>query len=478
MAVITLCHKDNPDIMKFIENRTFEEISIGDSAELVRTLKFEDISLFAITSGDVNPMHVDAEYAQTDRFHEIIAHGMWGGALISALIGTELPGPGAIYLNQSLRFLKPVGVGDTITVRVTVTAKNAANNHLTLDCICENQDGGTVISGQAEVIAPEQKIKRPRTVLPEIHLHKHGEHFQAFIEATRELEPIATAIIHPCDTLSIRGALRAQEEGLIRPILVGPKKKITAVAAAAEIDISKIEMHDTPHSHAAVEIAVALARDGRVSALMKGALHTDEVMGAIVNHEKGLRTERRMSHVFVFDVPSYAKPLFISDAAINIYPSLNDKRDIVQNAIDLAQALGVKTPKVAILSAVEIINPKIASTIDAAALCKMAGRGQITGGNLDGPLAFDNAVSKDAARAKHISSSVAGDADILIVPDLEVGSMIAKQLVYLAGAELAGIVLGARVPIMLASRADGDLSRLVSAALAQLFVHYSKVPIS
>jgi phosphotransacetylase len=233
---------------------------------------------------------------------------------------------------------------------------------------------------------------------------------------------------------------------------------------------------DTPHSHAAAAQAVELAGRGKVQALMKGALHTDEVMGAVVSAESGLRTERRMSHVFVMDAPHYPKPLLISDAAINIYPSLEDKRDIVQNAIDLALALSIKAPKVAILSAVETVYPKIRSTVEAAALCKMADRGQITGGVLDGPLAFDNAISAQAARTKHIVSPVAGDADILVVPDLESGNMVAKQLIYLAGADAAGVVLGARVPIMLTSRADGTLARLASCAVANLFAHHKAKP--
>jgi phosphotransacetylase len=233
---------------------------------------------------------------------------------------------------------------------------------------------------------------------------------------------------------------------------------------------------DTPHSHAAAAQAVELAGRGKVQALMKGALHTDEVMGAVVSAESGLRTERRMSHVFVMDAPHYPKPLLISDAAINIYPSLEDKRDIVQNAIDLALALSIKAPKVAILSAVETVYPKIRSTVEAAALCKMADRGQITGGVLDGPLAFDNAISAQAARTKHIVSPVAGDADILVVPDLESGNMVAKQLIYLAGADAAGVVLGARVPIMLTSRADGTLARLASCAVANLFAYHKAKP--
>nr|WP_306341229.1 bifunctional enoyl-CoA hydratase/phosphate acetyltransferase [Shimia thalassica] len=296
--------------------------------------------------------------------------------------------------------------------------------------------------------------------------------FDLMLKATEPLEPIATAVVHPCDDASLEGAIAARDNGLITPILVGPKDKINAAASEAGLDISGCEIIDAAHSHEAAKLAVSLVHEGRAQALMKGALHTDEIMGEVVHKTRGLRTERRMSHVFVLDVPTYPKPLLISDAAINIFPDLETKADIIQNAIELGHALGVDLPKVAILSAVETIYPKIPSTVEAAALCKMAERGQITGGLLDGPLAFDNAVSKAAAETKGIVSEVAGDPDILIAPDLEAGNMIAKQLMYLAGADSAGLVLGARVPVMLTSRADGTLSRVVSAALAQLMVHY------
>ena len=456
--------------MQYIENRTFDEIAVGDSAELTRTLKRDDIELFAVMSGDMNPTHVDEEFANSDLFHKVIAHGMWGGALISAVLGTELPGPGTIYLNQSLSFRRPVGLGDTVTVRVTVREKHADGKRLILDCECLNQDGEAVIKGEAEVIAPAKKVRRPRATLPEVHLHERGARYRQLIEATRDLAPIVTAVVHPCDALSLSGALDAGEQGLIQPILIGPRARIEAAAAEAGRSLDGVEIVDVPHSHAAAARAVALVRESRAEALMKGKLHTDELMGAVLDRAAGLRTERRMSHVFALDVPSYPKPLFVTDAAINIDPDLDDLRDIVQNAIDLARALGVAAPKVALLSAVETVTPKLPSTVKAAALCKMAERGQIVGGVLDGPLAFDNAVSKAAAEAKGIASPVAGDADILVAPDLESGNMIAKQLIHLAGAEAAGIVLGARVPIMLTSRADDVLARLASAAIAQLYV--------
>ncbi|WP_419907899.1 bifunctional enoyl-CoA hydratase/phosphate acetyltransferase [Hoeflea sp.] len=460
--------------MQYIENRTFDEIKVGDSAELTRVLRTEDIELFAVMSGDVNPAHVDAEFARSDRFHQVIAHGMWGGSLISAVLGTELPGPGTIYLNQSLHFSRPVGLGDTVTVRVTVKEKNEEKKRLKIDCLCLNQDGEPVITGEADVIAPTEKVRRPRVVLPEVHLHERGASYQQLVDTAHDLEPIRVAVVHPCDEKSLTGALEAKNQGMIDPILIGPQDKIEAAAKLINRSLDGVELIAVPHSHAAAEKAVEIVRSGRADAIMKGKLHTDELIAPVLDQEKGLRTERRLSHIFVLDVPHYPKPLFITDAAINIYPDIEDKRDIIQNAIDLAVALGVDAPKVAILSAIETVHPKISSTVDAAALCKMADRGQITGGRLDGPLAFDNAISASAAETKGIVSQVAGDADILMAPDLEAGNMIAKQLIYLAGAESAGIVLGARVPIILTSRADGTLSRIASSTLAQLYVHHKR----
>lgn len=461
---------------RFIENRTFDEIAVGDTASLTRTLQAQDISLFALASGDVNPAHLDRDYAAEDRFHGVIAHGLWGGSLISAVLGTELPGPGTVYLSQSLRFLHPVRIGDTVTARVTVRAKEAADQRVRLDCVCLNAQGETVITGEAEVLAPADKVRRPRVLLPEVHLHERGVHWKPMIAAARRFAPALTAVVHPCDAVSLEGARAAREAGLIVPILVGPRSKIEAAARAAGLVLDGIEIVDAPHSHAAAEKAVSLARAGRVTALMKGALHTDEILAAAIARATGLRTERRMSHVYALDVPSYPKPLFLTDAAVNIAPSLEEKRDIVQNAIDLARALGIAQPKVAILSAVETVSTKLGSTLDAAALCKMAGRGQITDGLVDGPLAFDTAISRAAAAAKALVSPVAGEADILVVPDLVSGNMLAKQLIHLAGADAAGLLLGARVPIILTSRSDSPEVRLASCALAQLFAHRSGTP--
>jgi phosphotransacetylase/acyl dehydratase len=461
--------------MEFIENRTFDELNIGDSASLAHTLTYKDIQLFAAMSGDVNPTHVDPEFAKDDTFHQVIAHGMWGGALFSTVLGTELPGPGAIYLGQSLRFRRPVGLGDTITVAVRVAEKNTEKHRVTFDCQATNQKGETVITGTAEVIAPIDKIRRTRVVLPEVELRERGRGYRMLIERTRGVEPIRTAVVHPVDSVSLVAAVEAAKAGLIVPVLVGPENKIRAAAENAQIDLGPYEIVSTEHSAAAAAQAVALARAGKVDALMKGALHTDELMHAVVDATNGLRTARRISHVFAMDAPAYPKPLFITDAAINIHPTLEDKRHIIQNAIDLAHALQIpQAPRVAILSAVETVTEKIKSTLDAAALCKMADRGQITGGILDGPLAFDNAVSEEAAKTKGIVSPLAGKADIFVVPDLEAGNMLAKQLQYLGEADAAGIVLGARVPIILTSRADNTLARLASCAMALLLVQNRK----
>jgi len=297
------------------------------------------------------------------------------------------------------------------------------------------------------------------------------EKYKRLLERAKSVQPVATAVAHPCDESSLSGAVDAAKLGLIKPILVGPKAKIQAVAKEVKLDISGYELVDAPHSHAAAAAAVELVRTGKAEALMKGSLHTDELMAEVVKKDTGLRTARRISHVFVMDVPSHPDALMISDAAVNIAPTLEDKVDIVQNAIDLARALGAPEVRVAILSAMETVNPKVPSTVEAAALCKMADRGQITGGILDGPLALDNAISPEAAEIKKIVSPVAGRANVLIVPDLEAGNMLAKSLSFLAGADAAGIVLGAKVPIILTSRADSVEARLASCAVATLVAH-------
>jgi len=390
------------------------------------------------------------------------------------VLGTLYPGPGTVYIDQTLHFSRPVTIGDTLTVSVTVKEKFERTRHVILDCRCANQDGHTVIRGTAEVLAPTEKVKRPRAQLPEVRLHDTAGRYRLLIERAKGLPAIDMAVVYPCHRESLGGALSAAEAGLIRPVLIGPRDRIEAAAQELGAGISSYPLIEAGHAREAALKAVELARAGKVQALMKGSLHTDALMGAVIASDSGLRTDRRISHVYVMDVPAYPKPLLITDAAINIDPDLQAKRDIVQNAIDVAHALGIEVPKVALLAAVETVDPKMRTTIDAASLCKMAERGQIRGGVLDGPLALDNAVSIASAKTKGIVSAVAGDADILMVPGLEAGNILARQLEYLADAAGAGIVVGARVPIVLTSRADAAQVRVASCALALLIAHKAK----
>jgi phosphate acetyltransferase/phosphate butyryltransferase len=462
------------DDLETLRNRTFDEIVVGDRASIERTLTADDIQLFAAMSGDTNPTHIDHEFAASTQYQGVIAHGMWGAALISAVLGTRLPGPGTVYLGQTLEFHAPVRVGDTLTVAVAVTSRDPVQRCLTLDCTCTNQNHELVITGQATVLAPRQRIERPRSTLPQVRITmSHGDDLVRLLQYVRPLGRIKVAVVHPCDAVSLSAALDARAAGLVEPVLVGPRTRLDAVAAEAKLRLDGLTIEDVPHSHAAAARAVELAAKGEVEALMKGSLHTDELMSAVVA-SKELRTGRRMSHCFLMQTPAYARPFIITDAAVNIAPTLPDKADILRNAIDLAHAFGVEKPRVAILAAVETVNPNMAATLDAAALCKMADRGQITGATVDGPLAFDNAVSAAAARTKGIVSEVAGLADILLVPDLESGNMLAKQLEYLGGASSAGIVLGARVPIILTSRADPRESRIASCAVALVAARQAK----
>jgi phosphotransacetylase len=314
-----------------------------------------------------------------------------------------------------------------------------------------------------------------RVALPDVQLRRH-DRYQELVARAAELGAIPTAVVYPCDRAALEGAVRAAEARLIVPVLVGPQATIRTLAASLGLDVAAFEIVDAENSPAAAAKAVALARAGKVEALMKGSLHTDELMHEVTAASTGLRTTRRISHAFIMDVPGHVDPLIITDAAINIFPTVEDKREICQNAIDLAHTLGFKEPKVAVLSAVETVTPRLPSTMEAAALCKMADRGQITGGLVEGPLAFDNAVSEEAARDKHLVSPVAGKANILLVPDLEAGNMLAKQLTYMSKADAAGIVLGARLPVVLTSRADNLRTRLASAAVAVLLAHARRQP--
>ena len=457
---------------RLLSNKTYDEIHVGDSSSLKRTLKPDDVQLFAVLTGDVNPAVMEPQFAESGLFREVMAHGMWSGSLISTVLGTQFPGPGTILVDQTLHLARPVTLGDTITITVTVKQKFDHNKHILFDCVCINQENLQVVRGTAEVLAPTEKVTRMSEVhLPEIRIDDKHERYTHLLSRVKGLEPIPTAVAHPCDKESLKGPVIAFQEGIIEPILVGPENKIRSVAEEFGIDLHGIRIVNAAHSHDSAALAVSLVRTGDAEALMKGSLHTDELMGEVVARANGLRTNRRISHVFLMNVPTYHRPLLITDAAINIAPTLEDKVDIIQNAIELAHVIGIPEPKVAILSAVETVNPKIQSTLDAAALCKMADRGQIKGGILDGPLAFDNAVSIVAAKTKGIKSLVAGNADILVVPDLESGNMVAKQLEYLANALMAGVVLGARVPIVLTSRADTAETRTASCAVVQLMAH-------
>ena len=459
-----------------ITSKTYDEIKVGDSAKLTRTLTRQEIQLFATVTGDMNPAHVDEAYAKTDIFHQIVGHGMWTGSMFSVLLGMQLPGPGTIYLNQTLKFLKPVHLGDTVTASVKAIAKDDKHKRITFETLCINQNGEHVVEGEALALAPSEKISWKVLPLPKVQVKTAAHNYEQWLMSKIVgLKPLKVAVVHPVDVLSLSGAVESAKAGIIDPVFVGPEAKIHKAALDAHIDLSPYQIVATPHSNAAATTAVEMARAGKVEAIMKGKLHTDELMEAIVDKVNGLRTSRRMSHVFILDVPSYPKPLFLTDVAINIKPGLMEKKDIVQNAIDLFTLLGLGTPKVAILSAVETVTEKLPSTLDATALCKMAERGQITGGILDGPLAFDNAVSYEAAAIKGINSSVAGDADILVAPDIESGNMLYKELRYFSGAQGAGMVLGAKVPIILTSRAGDSENRVVSSALALLYVR-TKTP--
>jgi phosphotransacetylase len=332
------------------------------------------------------------------------------------------------------------------------------------------------IVGVATVMAPTEKIKRERIVLPDMVFKEHKNSlYDYLLSLNKDFAPIKTAIVHPVDRISLEGAVASAESSLITPIFIGPKAKILSVAKESNIDVSSYTIIDTKHSHEAAELSVMMAKKGEVEALMKGNIHTDELMECVVNKQTGLRTARRISHVFVIDTQKYPKPLFVTDAAINIHPTLADKADIVRNAIDLFKSLQLGIPKVAIVSAVETVNEKIPSTLDATALCKMAERGQITGGILDGPLAFDSAISLESAKVKNIESKVAGYADIIVVPDIESGNMLYKQMTYASGMEAAGLVLGTSVPIILTSRGSDIESRKVSCALALMYMRYRDI---
>lgn len=453
-----------------LTNVTFDEIKVGDTSELTVTLKQNQIDVAAIVSGDVDAFYTKDAGSADARQEPRKTEAAGADAIISILLGARFPGPGTKIVQRNLRFDGDFAVGETLTAKVTVLEKKTEGRLVVFDCRCVNQAGKELVSGQVKVAAPEKRLLYDVVKPPRLEL-RYGDAFAQLIKSCVGCDPVPCAIAHPCDRDSLTGAIEAARRGLITPVLVGPEDKIRKAAEEAKIDLSTYRIVSTEHSHASAAKAVDLARAGEVEAIMKGSLHTDEIMEAIVPTAAGLRTSRRISHAFVMDVATYPKMFIMTDAAVNIFPDLEVKRDIIQNAIDLSHALGIELPKVGILSAVEVINPKIPSTVEAAALCKMADRGQITGGILDGPLAFDNAISAQAAKTKGIISQVSGDVDILLAPDLEAANMLFKQLTYLAGAEGAGIVLGTRIPIVLTSRADSVRTRIASVAVMAQVAH-------
>ncbi len=456
------------------ENRTYDELRVGDTETIERLCRAEDLYVFAHASGNHNPMHLPDEDGDGDGVPEAIAPAMWVGSLISAVLGNVLPGPGTLYKGQTFRFGERAQAGDTLCVGVRVREKRE-DRVVLLDTWVRHLDGTSVAEGEAEVIAPAHKMRFEAGHVPGLTVQRHV-HFDALLEHARHLPPVVTAVAAPEAPDALEGPLLAARMGLIEPVLFGDPDRIAAVARELGEDVSGLRIVEARDHGAAAAAAVKLVHDGEAGALMKGHLHTDELLHHVVKRDGGLRTGRRLTHVFVMDVPGLDHLLMITDAAINIAPDLATKVDIVQNGIDLARALGIRTPKVGVLAAVETVNEKMPATLDAAVLSKMAERGQIRGGAVDGPLAMDNALSMAAARTKGIAGDVAGRAEVLVCPDIQSGNMIAKQLTFLAHAEAAGIVLGAKVPIILTSRADDEKARLASCAVAAIYAAWMKAP--
>lgn len=459
--------KSKPDEMKIKENRTFSQLKVGDKAQVTRLCTVDDLYAFASASGDHNPLHLAAYDGDGDGRPEAVAPALWPAGLVAAVLGNVLPGAGTQTRRANLRFHAPVLAGEELTAFVSVTEKREDGD---LTCAAEVRrvgDNALILSGTVQVTPPARHLKFDSVEVPGLIVQRH-RHFDALLEKARPMDPMPTAVIAPEEPNSLGGALLASSNSIITPILVGDPDKIAAAATELGADLSGTEIIEVDSHEMAAHRAVDLVVEGKARMLMKGHLHTDVLLRAVLRREKGLRTGRRLSHVFVMDVPGMSRPIMVTDAAVNISPDLETKADIVQNAIHLAHSIGIKVPKVGVLSAVETINPHMPSSVDAALLSKMAERGQITGGLVDGPLAMDNAVDLNAARTKGITSPVAGAADILVAPNIEAGNMVAKQLTYISHAEAAGIVVGAAAPIILTSRADDDASRLASCAVAAL----------
>jgi len=452
-------------------NRTFDDLTVGNTEQITRVVTPDDLYIFAHVSGNLNPVNLPGSAGDGP---DDVAHpdpAMWLGSLFSAVLGNLLPGPGTLYRAQSLTFFGRAHVGETLTVRVTVTEKRPPQTVVLQTHLLRG--GDLIVEGFATVLAPLTSATIADSVLPELMVARH-RHVARLLAACRDLPPLITAVVAPEDANSLTGALAGARNGLITPILIGDAERISDVAEKSGLSLRGLTVLNVPSHDAAAARAVELVHAGEAAAIMKGNLHTDELLRHVVKSQGGLRGTRRISHVFVMDAPGLPDLLLVSDAAINIAPGLKEKIDITQSAIDLALALGIVEPKVGILSAVETVNPEMPSTLDAAALSKMAERGQIRGGIVDGPLAMDNAISLTAAQSKGLTSLVAGRADVLIAPNLEAGNILVKQLTYAAQAEGAGLVLGARVPVLLTSRADEETARMFSCAVAVLFAHWQR----
>lgn len=453
-----------------IENHPFDTIKIGDNAELTRLCTEDALLIFAAATGNHNPMHLPDQDVDGDGRPEAIASGIFVAATVSAVLGNLLPGPGTLYRSQSLIFHRSARAGDELRARVTVTALDPDGTVTLATEVARLGDDALILSGEARVAAPRRAISFDDSDVPGLVVQRH-RHFEALLKRAEPLPAMITAVVCPDEVEALQGALLARQHSIITPILVGEGARIAKAAARCGADISGIELVEAVGEAAAAQAAVDLVNSGRAQAVMKGHVHTEALLHPMLDRERGLRTGRRLTHVFVMDVPGLAHPLLVTDAAINIAPDLSTKMDIVQNAIDLAISIGIAVPRVAVLSAVETVNPAIPSSIDAALLSKMAERGQIKGGSVDGPLAMDNAVNLAAARGKGLRGAVAGRAEVLVVPDIDAGNMLAKLLIHLAHAEAAGVVLGAKVPVILSSRADSAMARLASAAVAAIHFH-------
>lgn len=461
---------------KAIRNRTWDELAVGDEASIQRTVSAHDLYVFAHASGNTNPMHMPGADIDGDGTADTVAPSLWLGSLVSAVLGTLLPGAGTLYRRQTFSFSQRARIGERLNVRVACIEKREKPVAV-FQTTVSRMDGALVLEGQAEVDVPLVAVETQAQHLPTLFLDEH-DHFGRLIASCRPVPPMPTAVVCPDDRNSLGGALLSREEGLIEPIFIGSRETILRTAESEGQDISGILIVDIADPVEAAARAVGMIHAREARAVMKGNLHSDELLAQVVRKDGGLRTTRRISHVFALDVPTHDTLIFISDAAINIAPDLATKVDIVQNAIDVARACGIATPKVGVLAAVETVNVSMPATLDAAALAKMADRGQIRGGLVDGPLAMDNAVDMEAARSKGIRSLVAGQADVLIAPNLEAGNMLAKELTFMARAEAAGLVVGAKAPVMLTSRADNDRARLASCALAQLYDHWRTTGVS